>query len=87
MSSEIPVETPAVENASPTVEKSVEGQPPKKKRAVYVPPKIQKQIDSLKARHEKLVGDNKALKQQLAALKSSHSRIRRIPKPVAETNA
>jgi prefoldin subunit 5 len=45
-----------------------------------VHPKVQKTIDSLKTKHDKLLADNKALKQQLLALKSQHSRIRRIPK-------
>lgn len=53
---------------------------PKKKRVVYVPPKVQKTIDAMKTKHEKLLADNKALKLQLTALKSQHSRIRRIPK-------
>lgn len=52
----------------------------KKKRPVFVPPKVQKQLDALKSKQDKLVADNKALKKQLAELKSSHSRIRRIPK-------
>lgn len=58
----------------------------KKKRAVFIHPKTQKQLDALKAKQEKLTNDNKALKQQLADLKSSHSRIRRIPK-VPSTDA
>jgi len=52
----------------------------KKKRPVFVPPKVQKQLDAMKVKHDKLIADNKALKKQLADLKSSHSRIRRIPK-------
>lgn len=58
-------------------------EPAKKKRTIFVHPKIQKQIDALKAKNEKLAADAKGLKQQIAELKSSHSRIRRIPKPSA----
>jgi len=47
-------------------------------------PKIQqkahKRIEVLQGKVEKLLNDNKQLKQQLAFLKSSHSRIKRIPR-------
>lgn len=76
MASETP-ETPITHFAE-----DIDGPPPapKKKRIINVPPKVQKTIDALKAKHDKLLADNKALKQQLQALKSQHSRIRRIPK-------
>jgi hypothetical protein len=82
MSSEpvAPVEIPAppAETVGDTT------QPAKKpKRAIFVHPKIQKQIDALKAKNDKLVADAKGLKKHIAELKSSHSRIRRIPKPAA----
>ena len=81
MASEIP-ETPIA-----PIAENVENPPvaPKKKRVVPMHPKVQKTIDSLKAKHDKLLNDNKALKKQLQALKSQHSRIRRIPKTPAET--
>lgn len=77
--SSVPTETPT---AAETVETHIdETQPLKKKpRVVFVHPKTQKQLDALKAKNEKLINDAKELKQQVAALKSSHSRIRRIPK-------
>jgi len=52
----------------------------KPRKVVVLPAKIQKQLESLKAKNEKLAVSNKALKSQLQDLKSSHSRIRRIPK-------
>lgn len=45
--------------------------------------KVQKHLDQLKAKNLKLVEDNQKLKQQLSEAKSSHSRIRRIPKKKA----
>ena len=42
--------------------------------------KVQKHLDQLKAKNQKLTEDNAKLKQQLAEARSSHSRIRRIPK-------
>ncbi len=42
--------------------------------------KVQKHLDQLKAKNQKLADDNAKLKQQLAEARSSHSRIRRIPK-------
>jgi len=69
-------ETPAVVADTTVGEETAK----KKQRTVFVHPKIQKQIDTLKAKNEKLIADTKELKQQVAALKSSHSRIRRIPK-------
>ena len=58
--------------------------PAKKKKTVFVHPKTQKQLDTLKTKNEKLIEDAKALKKTISELKSSHSRIRRIPKaPVA----
>ena len=56
----------------------------KKAKVIYVHPKTQKQLDTLKAKNEKLVADTKGLKKQLSDLKSSYSRIRRIPKHTPE---
>lgn len=78
---ETPVDATVVAENTP-------GQEPKKKRTVFVHPKTQKQLDALKAKQDKLVNDNKALKQQLSDIKASHSRIRRIPKvPAPEQQA
>jgi hypothetical protein len=79
MASEIP-ETPVAPFAENIETNDSPPPAPKKKRVVPVHPKVQKTIDSLKTKHDKLLADNKALKQQLLALKSQHSRIRRIPK-------
>ena len=46
--------------------------------------KVQKHLDQLKAKNTKLGEDNAKLKAQLAEARSSHSRIRRIPKKKAE---
>jgi cell division septum initiation protein DivIVA len=45
--------------------------------------KVQKHLDQLKAKNTKLAEDNAKLKAQLAEARSSHSRIRRIPKKKA----
>ena len=42
--------------------------------------KVQKYVDSIKARNAKLSEDNAKLRAQLQEARSSHSRIRRIPK-------
>ncbi len=42
--------------------------------------KVQKHLDQLKAKNQKLADENAKLKQQLTDARSSHSRIRRIPK-------
>ena len=75
---EIPVEIPVESTEQPAK---------KKQRTIFVHPKIQKQIDGLKTKNEKLIADSKELKKQIVAMKSSHSRIRRIPKtePVVAT--
>jgi cell division septum initiation protein DivIVA len=45
--------------------------------------KVQKHLDQLKAKNTKLAEDNAKLKAQLSEARSSHSRIRRIPKKKA----
>ena len=60
---------------------------PRVKKPVVLPAKIQKKLDSLNSKIEKLSTDNKSLKSQLAHAKTSHTRIRRIPKPVAVPEA
>lgn len=46
--------------------------------------KVQKHLEQLKTRNAKLVQENAKLKAALVEAKSSHSRIRRIPKKTAE---
>jgi hypothetical protein len=41
-----------------------------------------KKIDAVENKNTKLVEDNKKLKAALHEIRSAHSRIRRIPKPV-----
>lgn len=55
--------------------------PKRPKKQPIFHPKVQKQLDSLRAKNDKLSEDNKALKQALSDFKTSHTRIRRIPKP------
>lgn len=45
--------------------------------------KVQKKYDALKAKNEKLVQENDALRQQLKDLKHSKTRISRLPKKEA----
>jgi hypothetical protein len=80
-----PIESIVAESAESIVAESPETPvvaPPKKKKLVYVHPKTQKQLDALKTKNEKLIADTKTLKKQISDLKSIHSRIRRIPKPM-----
>lgn len=49
--------------------------------------KVQKHLDQLKAKNTKLAEDNAKLKTQLTEARSSHSRIRRIPKKKAGEEA
>lgn len=78
MSSEIPVPVPdATADATPAAA------PKPRKPQAPLPAKVQKRLDVLEARNTKLSEDNKRLKQTMAELKSSNSRIRRIPKPSA----
>lgn len=53
---------------------------PRAKKPLIVPAKIQKKLESLQSKIEKLSTDNKTLKSQLSHLKTSNTRIRRIPK-------
>ncbi len=46
--------------------------------------RVQKHIEALKVKNTKLTEENSRLKQQLAEIKASNSRIRRIPKKVAD---
>ena len=50
------------------------------KKPLIVPTKVQKKLDTLQAKIDKLSADNKALKDHISHLKTSNTRIRRIPK-------
>lgn len=49
--------------------------------------KIHKHLDTIKAKNDKLVAENKALKDHIRELKSMNSRVRRIPKQPAPAPA
>lgn len=68
---------------------AIDEQVPKQKRKAAAPPsqKVLKTIESLKNKNAKLAEDNKKLKATLSNIKSANSRIRRIPKVVAEGEA
>jgi septal ring factor EnvC (AmiA/AmiB activator) len=53
------------------------------KKQVLLHPRTQKRIDALNTKIDKQANQIKALQKQLSDFKTSHSRIRRIPKPTA----
>jgi len=70
-------EIPATENTTPS---EVPQKTLRIKKPLVIPTKVQKKIESLQSKIEKLAADNKNLKTQLCEVKTSHTRIRRIPK-------
>jgi len=79
MSCPLPTDTTPIATAD--VETPVDA--PKRKKTAAIPVKITRKLESLEAKNTKLVDEVKKLKLANAQLKSSHSRIRRIPKPAA----
>ena len=81
-------ETPAPEFIDANVPNDSPPDAPKKapraKKPLIIPSKVQKKLETLQSKIEKLSSDNKTLKSQLAHAKTSHTRIRRIPKVAAE---